>query len=184
MKFAIFCFFWASSFIHGLAARDFGAGVEQPFGCLIVQNRQALQSMGRSMDWTLEDDMVDGLFFCATLTGRRGGHTPFVQAGAETSDTSAEAVEPDPGSSWEGHSGRVGAGAGDENAESCWAVHPFRIPLVIRPVHHTYVVFRWTDEMLCGGYKWVSRFEAPCVCTRWTGKHWVEQMSRLHGTTY
>jgi len=36
------------------------------------------------MDWTEEDDMVDGLF-CATLTGRRGGHTPFVQAGAETS---------------------------------------------------------------------------------------------------
>jgi len=27
--------------------------------------------------------MVDGLF-CATLTGRRGGHIPFVQAGAET----------------------------------------------------------------------------------------------------
>jgi len=34
------------------------------------------------MGWTLED-MVDGLFFCATLTGRREGHTPFVQAGAE-----------------------------------------------------------------------------------------------------
>ena len=49
--------------------------------------------------------MVDGLF-CATLTltGRRGGHTPFVQARAETSDTSPEAVKLDPGSSWEGHS--------------------------------------------------------------------------------
>jgi len=35
--------------------------------------------MRRSMDWTLEDNMVDGLFFCATLTGRRGGYTPFVQ---------------------------------------------------------------------------------------------------------
>jgi len=34
--------------------------------------------------------MVDGLF-CAILTGRRGGHAPFAQAGAE-------AVEPDPGS--------------------------------------------------------------------------------------
>jgi len=66
--------------------------------------------MGRSMDWTLEDDMVDGLFFFATLTGRRGGHTPFVQAGAETSDIRAEAVELDAGPSWEGHSGRVGAG--------------------------------------------------------------------------
>jgi len=50
--------------------------------------------------------MVDGLF-CATLTCRRGGHTTFVQAGAETSDTSAEAIEPDPGSSWEGHFGGV-----------------------------------------------------------------------------
>jgi len=47
------------------------------------------------MDWTLED-MVDGLF-CATLIGRRGGQTSFVQAGAETSDTGAEAVKPDPG---------------------------------------------------------------------------------------
>jgi len=66
-------FVWASSFIHCLTAPDFGAGVEQPFGCFIVQNRQAVQSVGRSMDWTLEDDMVDGLIFCATLTGRRGG---------------------------------------------------------------------------------------------------------------
>jgi len=65
-----------------------------------------MQSM-RSMDWTLKDDMVDGLFFCATLTGSRGGHTPFVQAGEETSDTGAEAVESDPGSSWESHSGGV-----------------------------------------------------------------------------
>ena len=46
--------------------------------------------------------MVDGLFFCATLTGRREGHTPLVQAGAETSDTGgAEAVKPDPDCSWE-----------------------------------------------------------------------------------
>jgi len=57
------------------------------------------------MDWTLEDNMVDGLFFCATLTGRRGSHTPFVQTGAETTDTGAEVVKTDPGSSWEGRSG-------------------------------------------------------------------------------
>ena len=60
------------------------------------------------MDWTVEDDMVDSLF-CATLTGRRGGHTSFIQAGAETSDTSAELVKPDPGCSWEGHSDRLSA---------------------------------------------------------------------------
>jgi len=52
------------------------------------------------MNWTLEDNMVDGLF-CATLTVGRGGHTPLVQTGAETPDTGAEAVEPDPGFSWE-----------------------------------------------------------------------------------
>ena len=102
----------------------FGAGVEQPFGYLIAQNRQAVQSMGRSMNWTLEDNMVDGLFFCATLTSHRGGHTPFVQAGVETSNTGTETVTPDPCSSW----------------------------------------------------------EASCVCTRWAGMRWVEQMSRLHGT--
>jgi len=54
-----------------LATLDFGACVEQPFGYLIIQNCQAVQSVGRSMDWTLEADMVDGLFFCTTLTGRR-----------------------------------------------------------------------------------------------------------------
>ena len=37
------------------------------------------------------------------------------------------------------------------------------------PVRRTYmVVVRWTDELLCGGYNWVSRFEAPCICTQWT----------------
>jgi len=46
------------------------------------------------MDWTLYDNMVDGWFFCATFTGRRGKHTPFVPAEAETSDTGAEVVEP------------------------------------------------------------------------------------------
>jgi len=95
-------FVWASSsFIHCLVVLDFRPGVEQPFVCLIIQNRQAMQSMGRSMDWTLKDNMVDSLFFCATLTGRRGGHSPFVQAGVEMSDTSVEAVKSDPGSSWE-----------------------------------------------------------------------------------
>ena len=88
--------------------------------------------------------MVDGLFFCATLTGRRGGHTPFVQAGAETSNTGAEAVKPAPGSSWEGHSWREGAGVGvgDENTNSCSVVQPLHIPLVICPLRRMYVVVR------------------------------------------
>ena len=172
-------FVWGNSFIHCLAALDFGASVEQPFGCLIVQNHQAVQSMGRSMDWMLEDDMVEGLFFCATLTGRRGGHTPFVQAGAETSDTSAEVVKLDPGSSCKGHSGGMGASVGDENAESCVVVRPLHVPLMIMcPLRRTYVVVvREADELLCGGYKWVSRFQATCNSTHWTGERWVEQMS-------
>jgi len=96
-----------------------------------------MQTVGSSMDRTLEDNMVYGFFFCATLTGRRGGHTLFVQ-GAETSDTGAEAVKP--GSSWKGHYGWVGAGVGDENAESCGAIRSLVIPLVIRPLRCTYVV--------------------------------------------
>ena len=55
--------------------------------------------------------MVDDLFYCTTLTSCRGGHNLFVQAGAESPDSGAEAVKPDPGSSWEGHFGRVGVDA-------------------------------------------------------------------------
>ena len=76
-----------------MAALDFGAGVEQPFYCLVVQKRQTVESVGRSIDWTVKDNIVGGLFFRATLTGHRGSHTPFVQAMAETTDSSAEAVK-------------------------------------------------------------------------------------------
>jgi len=55
--------------------------------------------MWRLMDWTLVDNMFVGLFFC------RGGHTPFVQAGTEASDTGPVVVKPDPRCSWKGHSG-------------------------------------------------------------------------------
>ena len=111
MFFNLFCsffFFRLSEFFHPLLARlDIGAGVEQLFGCLSHRPEPSGCVVRRvSMDWIVEDDMVDGLF-CATLTCHRGGHTTFVQAGAETSGTSAEAIEPDPGSSWEGHFGGV-----------------------------------------------------------------------------
>ena len=94
--------------------------------------------MRRSMDWALDDNMVDDLFVCTTLTGRRQGHTPFVQAGAETSDTGAEAVKPDPGSSWEGHSGKVGAGVRDENSESCGVFRPLPVTSLIWPLLLTF----------------------------------------------
>ena len=92
------------------------------------------------MEWTLEDNMVDGLFFCTTLTGRRGGHTPSAQAGAETPDTGASAIKPDPGCSLGGSRRGMDAGVGDESAESCRVVRPIHVPLVIRPVRQTYVV--------------------------------------------
>jgi len=83
----------------------------------------------------LEDNMVDGLFFCSTLTDRSGGHTPFAQAGVETPvrrrliRTQALLGRATPGG--------LGAGVGDENAESCGVVRPHRIPLVIRPLRRT-----------------------------------------------
>jgi len=55
-------------------------------------------------------------------------------------DTGAEAVKPDPGSSWEVHSELVGASVEDENAKSYEVVRPLRIPLVIHLVRCTYVV--------------------------------------------
>jgi len=94
------------------------------------------------MGWTLQDNVVNGLFFCTTLASRRGGHIPFVQAGSEASDTGAEAVKPDPGSSWEGHFEGMGTGVGDESAESCRVVRPLHTPLMIRPVRRTCVVVR------------------------------------------
>jgi len=113
--------------INSLAALFLGEGVELLFNCLIIENRQAVQSMWRSMDWTLEENMVDGLFLCTTLTGRRGGHTPFVQAGVETSDTGVEAVKSNPYCSWKDHSPRIGASVPDENTESRGVVQPRRI---------------------------------------------------------
>jgi len=68
------------------------------------------------------------------------GYNPFVQARVKTSDTSVEAVKPDPGCSWEEHCGSVGAGVGDEKAESCKVVRPLCTPLVIHPIRRMYVV--------------------------------------------
>ena len=172
---------WASCSCPLLVpTRSSGAVVEQPFDCLIVQNCQAVQPMGRSMDWTVKGNRVDGLFFCATLASRRGGHTPFVQAGVETPDTSAEAVKPDLGCSWEGHSEGVSASVGKVRSLQVLSNTPSS--MVIRPMRRACVVVRWTDELLCGKYKWMSWFETSCIRTWWTGERWVEQVSRLHGT--
>ena len=172
---SFFFFFWASRWNHCLAPLDLGAGVEQPFNCLMDQHRQAMHSKGRSMDWTLENNMVDSLFFCATLTGRRGGHTQFVQAGAEMSDTGAEAVKPDPGSSWESHSGG-GCRCRGWKCGVLWGC-PSTPRSIGDPPTAPHVWWNVVRRV-----QWVYRFEAPCVCTRWAGERWVEQMPRLHGT--
>jgi len=83
--------------------------------------------------------MVDGLFFCATVTGCGGGHTPFLQAGAETSVTGVEAGKSDPGSSWEGHSGGW-VPVSRMKMRSLVGLSTLRIPLVICPLRRTYVV--------------------------------------------
>jgi len=51
--------------IYCLAALDLGAGVEQSVHWLINQNRQAIGAIGKSMDWTLKNDMLNGLFLCS-----------------------------------------------------------------------------------------------------------------------
>jgi len=57
--------------IHGLAALDFKAVVQQPFDCIVIQNCQAMQSIGRLVYWTVKDNMDNGLFIFPTLTSRR-----------------------------------------------------------------------------------------------------------------
>jgi len=76
--------------VHCLAMLDLGKGVEQPFNCLITQNCQAVQYMRRLMDWTFENNMVEGFLFCANFTNQGRRYHAFVQAGAETFDTGVE----------------------------------------------------------------------------------------------
>jgi len=81
------------STVHCWSALDFGAGAVQPFNCLTVQNCQAVQSMRSSMDCTLEDSMVDGLFFCATLTGCSGGVAHLCHSGGVASASRSRNVQ-------------------------------------------------------------------------------------------
>jgi len=73
---------------------------------------------------------------------RQKGYTPFVQAGAETSDTGGEAVTPNQGCSWQGNSRSAVADVGDESRESRIVVQPFRIRSVNPPERRTSVVVR------------------------------------------
>ena len=56
----------SSSFIPLLGSPSLGAGFENLFDCLIIQNRRAMHSTGKSMDWTVNDNLVNDLFFRTT----------------------------------------------------------------------------------------------------------------------
>jgi len=90
------------------------------------------------MDWTLEDNVVDSLFFCAAITGRRGGHTHLYKQKRKRSTPVRRRL-----SRTQALLGRIipgGAGVADENTEPCGVVRPLRIPSVIHPGRRTYVV--------------------------------------------
>ena len=134
--------------IHCYAARDTGVDVEKPFDHLVIQNRQAMRSMGRSMDWTLKDKLVNCLFLCTTLTFRKRDHTRFCMQ---------ERKRPTPVQrrlsrthAVLGHSRKEGVNVGDESTESRNAIQPFRIPSVIRPERHTSVAFSNKLLSCCG----------------------------------
>jgi len=85
------------------------------------------------MDWTLEDNMVDGLFFCATLTSRRREHTHLCKQEQKRPTPVRRLLSLIHMLFFGGRFRRVGPGVGDESTESCRVVQPPRLPLVMRP---------------------------------------------------
>ena len=121
------------------------------------------------MDWTLEDNMIDGLFFCATLAGRRSGHLCKQEQKRPT--PVRERLRRGHRCSWQGHSRRVGRGW-----KSRSALQTSRIPSVTRPEYHiSVIVLRWTDELLCSEHKWVLGYRCRAfpldgqVSAEWSG---------------
>jgi len=106
------------------------------------------------MDWTLvEDNMVNGLFFCATLTSCSRAITHLCKqewkrltlVQRELCRTHAVLCKAIPGG-WVPMSGMG-------SAESRSVLQPLRIPSVIRPERRAFVVdASQTDKSLCGAY--------------------------------
>jgi len=115
--------------------------------------------------------MVNGLFYCATLRIHRTGHTHLCKQERKCPTLVRRRLN-------KIHTvlGRaiLAVGANVElkvrSTEHRSVIQPLLIPLVIHSVRRTYVAVRLTDELLCSKYKWVSRFQALCICTRWTGE--------------
>jgi len=103
-----------------------------------------------------------------------GGHTPFVQGRKNLSPVQRQ-LSPNHAFLERFHSRRVGAvsvikvrslvGLSNHSTFHQWS---------FSPEHHTCVVVKWTDELFCSGYKWVSQFETLCICTRCTGERLSE----------
>jgi len=135
----VFFFFWASCSNHCLDGLHLGADVEQSFDCLIVQNRQPMLSMGRSIDWTLKDNMVEGFFFCPTLTGRRVISHLYKQERKRPTPVPRRLSRP---RFFLGGPFREGGAVKGWKCGVLWGCPPTRIPLVIRPLSRKYVVVR------------------------------------------
>jgi len=132
-----------------------------------MQNHQAMHSMRRSKDWSLKDNMVNGLLLCARPT-------PQAEEGAIPHLYKQERKRPTPVrrrlSRSHAVTGRAIPGGsvpsvGDDSMESRSALQQLRIPSVTCPERRISVVVRRTDELCGGGYKWVGRFE---VSTEWS----------------
>ena len=180
----VFFFFWASCSNHCLAARDLGAGVEQPFNCLIVQHRQAMQSVGRR--W-IEHWRTTWSTVCSSV--------PHSQAAEEAIHHLYKHKQKRPtlvrrlSSRTLTLLGRVIPGWwAPVTGMKMWS-------LVGLSVHSAY---HWQSahcviRMLLLSAKLMRCCAAGtnrCLdlrrraSTRWTGERWVEQMSRLHGTVF
>ena len=124
--------------IHCLDTLDLGAGVEQPFDYLIVQNRQAVQSMlGRLMDWTVKDIMATVCSSFAPHSQTAEGAIPHLFSQQKKKRLTQVRRQL---SRTQNVLGRVDSGVGDKSTAFRNVLQPLRIPLVIRPVHRTYML--------------------------------------------
>jgi len=100
--------------------------------------------MRRLMDWTLENNMVDGLFFCANSQAAEQA-IPYLYK--------QELKRPTPVRRRLSRTHAVLGRAIPGGWCRCqgWKYQPLRIPLLIRPVRRTYfVVVRWTVSCAAG----------------------------------
>jgi len=141
---------------HCLAALDLGRDVEQPFDCLIVQNRQAVQFMRRSIRW---------IGHLRTTWSTVCSSAPHSLAAEEAIPHLYKQERKRPTlmrrrlSRTQALLGRVIPGGGCQcRGWKCgvlWGCPNTSHSIGNPPTYD--VVVRWTDEMLCSRCRWVSR---------------------------